>query len=80
MLDNIQARWNRICSEIGEINVENAQLFVHNKYTVFTMGNKCSSQSVNINFSREPLFCSYKCTITLWNARTVYMRIKYYIE
>ena len=47
-----------------------AQLFVRNKYTVFT-GGTVALRSVNKNFSGELQFCSYLNMVNLQNTRAI---------
>ena len=51
-----------------KLSPNRAQLFVRNKYTVFTMGGTVALRSVNKNFSRELQFCRYNLTRLLLNA------------
>ena len=42
-----------------KLSPNRAQLFVRNKYTVFTMGGTVALRSVNKNSTGELQFCSY---------------------
>ena len=51
-----------------KLSPNRAQLFLRNKYTVFTMGGTVALRSLNKNFSGELQFCSYvKATFQLAN-------------
>ena len=45
---------------MDKLSPNRAQLFVRNKYTVFTMGGTVALRSVNKNFSGELQFYSYE--------------------
>ena len=46
-----------------KLSPNRVQLFVCNKYTVFTMGGTAALRSVNKNFSGELQFCSYLISV-----------------
>ena len=52
-------------SNLSTTFANRAQLFVPNKYTVFTMGDTVALRSVNKTFSGELQFCSYKTANTI---------------
>ena len=51
--------FTRQSKNMEKLSPNRAQLFVRNKYTVFTMGGTVALRSVNKNFSGELQFCSY---------------------